>query len=167
MFVRIKKIKGNSYAYLVENSWNDKKARQKVKQYLGRVHEVEKVKDVPFEEFSKLTQEYKSIVSALMEWSLFQYGFTKDPLIQKKWIYDNGKIVGDPETFKITSGKNNVTLKINEGYMNEYTLKEILNIDITKQEQHVAGTKLAKVFVNAGISIPHDVFIELFQRVYI
>jgi len=166
MFIRVKKIKGHSYAYLVENSWNNKKARQKVKQYLGRIYEPEKVNTVSFEEFYKLPKDYKKTVSALMEWVLLQHGFVKDQLVQKKWIYQHGKIVGDPDTFKITSGKNNVTLKINEGYMNEYTLKEIMNIDIKKQEQHEAGTMLAKAFISAGIPIPHEAFIEIFQKVY-
>ncbi len=170
MFIRIKNIKGHSYAYLVENNWNDKKTRQKVKQYLGRIHVPEKVSTVSFDEFSKLPKDYKTIVSALIEWTLHQHGFVKDPLVQKKWIYQHGKIAADPETFKITSGKNNVTLKLNEGYMNEYTLKEItcigVNKDIKKQEQRVAGTILAKAFISAGIPIPHDVFIEIFQKVY-
>jgi hypothetical protein len=166
MFIRVKNIKGHGYAYLVENSWNNNKAQQKVKQYLGRIHQPEKVNNVSFEEFCQMPKDYKKIVSALMEWVLQQHGFTKDPLVQKKWIYHHGKIVGDPETFKITSGKNNVTLKVNEGYMNEYTLKELINIDLQKKEQHGAATILAKACVNAGIPIPHEIFIEIFQKVY-
>ncbi len=167
MFIRVKTIKGHGYAYLVENTWENNKARQKVKQYLGRIYTIKKAHDCAFEEFCKVQpKEYKKIVSALMEWVLYQYGFTKDPLVQKKWIYNHGKIVGDPEQFTMTSGKNAVTLKMNEGYMNEYTLKAILNIDVKGQEQRHAATVLAKAFVSAGIPIPHDIFIELFQKVY-
>lgn len=170
MFIRVKNIKGQGYAYLVENSWKDSKARQRVKQYLGRVYTPEKINTVSFEEFCKTPKDYKGIVSALVGWVLFQHGFVKDSLVQKKWLYDNGRIVCDPDTYKIISRKSNVTLKLNEGYMNEYTLREILNIginkDIIKQEQRDAATVLAKAFVSAGIPIPQNIFIEVFQKVY-
>lgn len=166
MFIRMKNIKGQEYAYLVENSWKDSKARQRVRQYLGRVYTPEKIKTVLFEEFCKMPKDYKGIVSALIGWTLVQHGFVKDPLVQKKWLYDNGRLVCDPEACKITSRKNNVTLKLNEGYMNEYTLKELLNINIKKQEQRDAATVLAKAFVSAGIPIPENIFIEVFQKVH-
>jgi hypothetical protein len=167
MFIRIKKIKGNMYAYLVENSWENNKARQKVKKYLGRIFTPEKTNQIAFEEsFPTIPKEPKQIVRALMEWTLCQHGFVKDPLVKKKWIYNHGKIVGDPATLQITSGKNDVTLKINEGYMNEYTLKEIIQINIKALEQREAATVLAKACVSAGIQIPQEVFIELFQKVH-
>ena len=103
-----------------------------------------------------------------MGWTLSQQGFTKDPLVQKKWLLQNGKIVGDPEKLKISSGKKEVTLKINDGYMNSFTLKELLNIQLSKktEEQRQAATQLANAFVNAGIQVPQDIFIEIFQKVY-
>ena len=45
-YIRTKKINGNKYAYLVEIINTDKGPRQKVKQYLGRVHELEKKKEI-------------------------------------------------------------------------------------------------------------------------
>jgi len=40
VYVRIKKIKGKEYAYLVENKWNKKlkRPKQKVKAYLGKFY---------------------------------------------------------------------------------------------------------------------------------
>ena len=45
-YIRTKTINNNKYAYLVEIINTDKGPRQKVKQYLGRVHQLEKKKDV-------------------------------------------------------------------------------------------------------------------------
>ncbi len=175
MFVRIKKIKGLEYAYLVKNVWKGKTPRQKVVQYLGRVHAPPKGISCSFDEFcaqekKRITEKtaYPEIVCALFEWTLIQHGFTKDPLIKKKWRYDNGKIVGDSEKCTFFTKKRDVTLKINEGYMNAFTLKELLAIRLNKNldEPRQAATLLARAFVNAGIAVPQDVFIEIFQRVY-
>ena len=46
-FLRIKKVKGNEYAYLVENKWKSG-SRQKVKGYIGRVHRFDKKEDKDF-----------------------------------------------------------------------------------------------------------------------
>lgn len=174
MFIRIKKIKGLEYAYLVKSVWKDKTARQKVVQYLGKVYVLSKTNTASFETFCEQEKkdlknaDLKTSIQALMEWTLWQHSFTKDTFIQKKWLLENGKVVGDPEKLKITSGKKEVTLKISDGYMNSFTLKELLNIQINKntEEQRQAATNLANAFVNAGIQIPQDIFIEVFQKVY-
>lgn len=50
VFIRDKKIKGNSYAYLVRNRWNNKngKVRQEIVKYLGRSNKVT-LDDIPIE----------------------------------------------------------------------------------------------------------------------
>lgn len=50
VFIRHKKIKGNNYAYLVKNNWNNqsKKVKQEIIKYLGRSSKLRKV-DVPIE----------------------------------------------------------------------------------------------------------------------
>jgi hypothetical protein len=174
MFIRIKKIKGLEYAYLVKSVWKDKTASQKVVSYLGKVYILSKTNTTSFETFCQQEKkdienaDLKTIIKTLMEWTLWQHSFTKDPLIQKKWLLENGKIVGDPEKLKITSGKKEITLKINEGYMNSFTIKELLNIQLSKktEEQRHAATLLANAFVNAGIQVPQNIFIEVFQKVY-
>lgn len=172
MFIRIKKIKGLEYAYLVKSVWKEKTVRQKVVKYLGKIHHVEKVQSVVFQEFCEKekikTNTTKQIIQALMEWTLFQHGFSKDLLLQTKWLLQNGKIVGNPENLQLSAGKKEVTLKINEGYMNSFTLKELETMQLNKntEEQRSAATILAKAFVAAGIEVPQDVFIDIFQKVY-
>jgi methanogenic corrinoid protein MtbC1 len=50
VFIRDKKIKGNSYAYLLRNIWNNKngKVRQEIVKYLGRSSKVT-LEDIPLE----------------------------------------------------------------------------------------------------------------------
>ena len=50
-FFRIKKIKGNEYAYRVENEWKKGTSVQKVKGYLGRVFRFEKSQQIEFQKF--------------------------------------------------------------------------------------------------------------------
>lgn len=173
MFVRIKKIKGLEYAYLVKNIWKGKTPRQKVVCYLGRIHAPLKGITCSFDEFCVQEKKqmaekttYQEIVHALFEWTLFQHGFTKDQ--KNKSFYTFGKIIADPEKYILRTKKRAVTIKINEGYMNNFTIKELLNIKLSKQidEPRQAATMLAKAFVNAGIAIPQNVFIDVFQKVY-
>ena len=174
MFIRIKKIKGIEYAYLVKSVWENGSARQKVIQYIGRMHALEKQQQGIFTEFcgkhekSMKKAEFKDIIQALMEWTLWQHGFVKDSLLHTKWVYSHGKIVGDSEKFQLTVGSKEVTLKINEGYMNSFTLKELQSIELDKksEEQRHAATRLAKACVAAGILVPQNVFIEIFQKLY-
>jgi len=176
MFIRIKKIKNIEYAYLVKSIWKKKTARQKVVKYLGRIHVLKQTTTMPFDEFCQKfsinideNTDYKQIIQYLFEWTVYQYNFKKDPLIQKKWLFDHGKIIADPEKLRIYTKKRELTLKINDGYMNSYTLKELLKIKLNKntEEQRQAATMLANAFVNAGINIPRDIFINIFQKVYI
>ena len=50
VFIRDKKIKGHSYAYIVKNIWNNKngKVRQEIVKYLGRSNKVV-IEDIPIE----------------------------------------------------------------------------------------------------------------------
>lgn len=75
VFVRIKKLKGNEYAYLVANEWTINGSRQRVKAYLGRVikplREKEKITDV-----SNL--EYRQAILALAKQELINHGFSEE-----------------------------------------------------------------------------------------
>jgi hypothetical protein len=175
MFIRIKKIKGIEYAYLVKSVWQKKTARQKVVKYLGRVHILTPTKPIDFQTFLndnklKINEKttIKQIIQHLMVWTVQQHGFSKDPLVQKKWLFNHGKIVADPTKLKIHTKDRELTLKLNEGYMNSYTLKELYKIKLSKkvEEQRQAATLLANAFVNAGIKVPQDIFIDIFQRIY-
>ena len=158
-FIRIKKINGKEYAYLVENKWFKRKSkgkskgsRQKVSKYLGKVHYFDKTNNDDFLNFKKINnlEEYlknhkNQVIKDLVEWELYRHnignGFTID---------FNAK--------KITKNNKEATLRINEGYLNGHTLSRLF-IPRSNDSYY-----LAKCFVDAGIEIPKELFAGLFSK---
>ena len=162
-FIRVKKIDGKEYAYLVENKWykrgfkcKGKGSRQKVSKYLGRVYSFNKADGQDFlifksinnlEQYLKNNSNNKNqIFKDLVEWELFRHSINKNDVTID---YTNKKII-----------KNNkeVSLRINEGFLNSFTLKRLFNLR--------AGNSyfLAKCFVDAGVEIPKEIFVGIFGR---
>lgn len=160
-FIRIKKINGNEYAYLVENKWykrgfkgKGKGPRQKVGKYLGRVFHFNKEQDIDFFSFKKIENlgEYlknnarEKVIRELVEWEMFRHNINKEEVTID---YSNKKIIN-----KNTNKE--VSLRMNEGFLNSFTLARLFNI------RGNDGYYLAKCFVEAGIGVPKDVFVGLF-----
>lgn len=160
-FIRIKKIGNKEYAYLVENRWYKKNfrgkgrgSRQKVISYLGKVYSFDKANDISFVEFKRINNEdylnsksKEQIIKDLIEWELFKH--------------NAHGIAVDFKDKKILEGKKEVTLKINEGFLNSYTLGRLFNLSNIKSRE---SYYLAKCFVEAGIEIPQDIFVGMFGR---
>tara|TARA_Y100000310_G_C20693001_1_gene823606 strand:- start:3987 stop:4472 length:486 start_codon:yes stop_codon:yes gene_type:complete len=154
-YIRVKKIKDREYAYLVKTKWlkSKKQAKQSVSKYLGRVHSFEKDNELSFLEFVKNDEvssylkgkEKKQVIQDLINWE-FERHSIKDVKVNKE---------------SVVFGKNEVTLKLNEGFMNKHTLKELYGHRKDRSEE--AGVDMAKKFVNAGIAIPSEVFVEVFS----
>jgi len=157
----MKKINGKEYAYLVENKWykrgfkgKGKGSRQAVSKYLGRVHRFDKVNDVGFFDFKIMNdaEQYlvnntqDEVVKDLVRWELYRHNIDVEDFHVN---FDNKKIM--------KSGKG-VSLKINEGHLNNYTLRRLFNLK--KDDSYY----LAKCFVEAGVEIPKEVFIGLFSE---
>ena len=159
-FIRVKKVNGKQYAYLVENKWYKRKhkgknkgPRQKVSKYLGRVYVFDKANNVDFYRFKKINdlEQYikknnnkNNIFRDLVEWELFRHNINKNDFTID---YSNNKIL-----------KNNkhVSLRMNEGFLNSFTLGRIFNL------KSGDSYYLAKCFVEAGIEVPEDVFVGVF-----
>ncbi|MBL7055585.1 hypothetical protein ISS07_01590 [Candidatus Woesearchaeota archaeon] len=160
-FVRIKKINGNEYAYLVENKWyknrskgKDKGPRQKVSKYLGRVHSFNKTSEQKFHEYKKIEDMEQYIVSN-----------TQDSIIKDLIRWELARNSIDTTEFsvnfsskKVFKGKKEVSLRMNEGFLNSYTLRRLFNLK--KEDSYY----LAKSFIDAGIEIPKEIFIGLFSE---
>ena len=160
MFVRVKKIKGYKYAYLVENSWNKGTSKQKVKGYLGRVY------DLPLEEkefAGSLDGSFSDVVIELLKWQLECYGFG---IAKEAAVKDGLKVVFDDLRFMQEKSGKSFVLKGKEGYLCPYTLKKLLDFKSEGYEEKV-GRDLAHAFVEAGINIPKEVFIKVFEKVYV
>ena len=160
-FLRVKKIKNKEYAYIVKNEWKKKSSRQKVKGYLGRVHRFSLKNDIDFLQHinAENTEHYisqndvKKIISDLVEWEFFRFGI------------DKREFDIDLSNKKIQKKNKNVVLIINEGFMCSATLKNLVEFRAENDEEN-GGWKFARAFVDAGIKVPHEIFVGLFSKIY-
>lgn len=161
MFFRIKKIKGKEYFYVVENTWKGKTSRQKVKYYIGRVYRFNLLKDIGFLEYLKIenardyikNHDKNGVILDLVEWELFKFGINKQ------------EFAIDLKNAIIQKNKKNIALMINEGFMCSLTLKNLLEFKAEGDAQ-ADGYRLARAFVEAGINVPQEIFIELFGKLF-
>lgn len=159
VFFRIKNIKGKEYAYVVENVWNGKGSRQKVKKYLGKLYRFNVKNNVSFLEYFKIdnAQNYienndkNKVIIDLAEWELFKFGISKEEF--------------SIDFYNITIKKNNknIVFSINDGFMCEHTIKNLLDFKAEGDEQ-IDGYRLARAFVEAGIKVPQEIFIVTFEK---
>jgi len=158
MFIRIKKIKNQDYAYLVENKWTSKGTRQKTVKYLGKVIELNKIKNKELKKYDSLAP--KKIIHNLILSELKNHGFKEDnALLRYK------KIIFNPKNYNFSSKNKNIVLKINNEFMCQHTINSLLKFEHIGDEEQT-GIALAKSVVSSGLTIPKDVFIHLFESVY-
>ena len=147
VFVRMKTIKGKQYAYLVENKWKQSRVKQQVKQYLGRVLEPREFKAMQFEEFlgEDLAgylerQSFSAIVQALKGWELAKHGYSERD-------YDRKSVFA-----------------FNDGFLCHHHMKKIYHFQ-AREDERETGMMLAEAFVQAGIAVPKEVFVALFEKI--
>lgn len=160
-FIRIKKINGKEYAYLVENKWykrgfksKGRGPRQRVSMYLGRVYSFDKANEQDFFQYKNINdaQQYmidnnsEEIIKDLIRWELHRHNID----INEFNINFSNK--------KVMRRKKEVSLRINEGFLNSYTLRRLFNL--RKDDSFY----LAKCFVDAGIAVPKEIFAGLFSE---
>ena len=168
-FIRTKKIKGTEYAYIVENKWR-KRRKNKVKQimskYLGRVFRFDRVSVLDFFEFYKIEDINKyldektkyDILYDLIKLELGNHGFEEEEgLLQKQGCYFDLK-----ENRVRTQKSKKIAIAMNEGFLTNYAIKKILRFEAFDDEED--GYLLAKLFVEAGLNIPKEVFVGFFKN---
>ncbi len=173
MFIRIKNVKNKQgkiypYAYLVDNKWykrgtknKGKGSRQKVTKYLGRVYEFDVLKEEDFFSYNNIENynEYikknnrRKIINDIIKWELYRHAISKDEF---EVDYINSKI---------TKNKKKASIKINEGILNSFTWKRLINFKFSGKQRE-DGINLAKFFVEAGLEVPKEIFIGLFSKIY-
>jgi hypothetical protein len=167
-FVRIKKIKEKHYAYLVENKWTKKGARQKSIGYLGKLIPIKKKKKpILFEDLlkkqnldlSKLST--RETILSLIQLELLNHNFKKKSEI----LFEKDQIQFNLNDLNVNNGKRSAVLHLNEGYMCNHTINNLMNFSSEGDEDKV-GLDLAKAFVSAGITVPQEVFVNIFENIY-
>ncbi len=157
-FVRIKRIKNKEYAYLVENAWKKRKkgSRQKTLKYLGRVHHLEQIENIQAE--VEENHDFKKIITNLLKIHLKNYGFNQE---KKTFMKDN--IIIDFENNSVTKSNRNISIQMNEGFLNTYTLRQLYNYK-PKGDMQEIGFNLANVFVSTGLVVPQGIFIQAYGK---
>lgn len=140
MFIRKKKIKGKSYAYLAKSTWVDSTSKQEVVKYLGRIY---------------FGDEQPPLDTASVP--------TKD-LLHQLILYESQELADVNITDKtVQKGSQDVVIAVNGGYICDYTLNTIFSsLHVTDEKR--PGLQLAKAFSQAGIRVDKDDFITLYMH---
>ena len=156
MFIRTKKIKGNEYAYLSENKWSkrSKKVRQMTKKYLGRVYRFDKAKNIEFSFDDSLSP--GDLIRAVVSWELERHGFKRN-----KNMLEKGGCFVDLRDNSVYGNRGAIAIGMNQGFLADYTLRRLFHYTRIKD-----GYDYAKKFVEAGLDIPKEVFIELYKKIF-
>lgn len=159
MFVRVKKIKGKEYGYLVENQWQNSTAKQTVKEYLGRIHRQERVSEpeISIEE----GQEFSEAVKAIVIDELKSYGFTSYHGSRHEYVKD--ELIVDLKEGKVYRKGKSVLLGIKQGHLCNHTLKQLLEFKPSERKDKTIY-QLANSLVQAGIDVPQELFVALFEK---
>jgi len=166
VFIRQKRIKKSYYAYLVENIWTKKGSRQQVKAYLGRIVDLEP-DEKKFTDTLSNIQDYVTqnsitqIVHELITFELRRSGFNETLTL--------GNLKFEIKTYSTTllrkDGKpGNIILKSHDGYICKETISPLLAFNPMGEDDREDATILAKLFVEAGLQVPKELFIELYQK---
>ncbi len=154
MFIRLKKIKGKEYAYLVQNSWTGNGARQKVAGYLGKLHKPERMRQKGLKEFLSVdnieeyfnSKGYKEIIGSLVKLELHNHN-----------VEDSFFVSG--HEIKSLSGKGAV-IQANQGFICSENLKKLMEYDPEQDD----GYMLASLITAAGLNVEKDSFVMLFEK---
>lgn len=169
-----------TYAYLVENRWkkrvrkgSKKGARQKVKGYLGKVHEFSRVGKREFMshfEVSSIETHFdehgkEQVIKDLVRIELLNHGFeeTGD-------FYVNGDIAVylSDEDFFIKNLKEEkdrrLVIAMNEGFLCNETFNKLLSFKGNGGPKEV-GLSLGNAILEAGLKVPNEIFVEMFNRI--
>ncbi|RLE45769.1 hypothetical protein DRJ22_03655 [Candidatus Woesearchaeota archaeon] len=155
-FIRVKNIKGQKYAYLVENEWTPWGSRQKVKKYLGKIYKPKKQDKQQKESEQEEIQE-QDIIKKIIIQELLKHGFSRQDTNMTL-----GSIKVNIERLEVRQNNKKITLEMNEGYMCDETLKQLRDF---KAEENPEKTipKLAKTILEAGLKPETQETVKIYE----
>jgi hypothetical protein len=161
-FVRAKTIKGQKYAYFVQNKWVKGKVKQVTKKYLGKIIFLEPEKDSE-EIILDAKKTKKQLILDILRHTFYKYGFIDHT---RKNAVLKGSLEVHLSSGSITDTGKNVVLQLNDRYVYPALLLSLLDFYQPEAEDERPGTRLAKVFSDAGIAITPDQFVLLYKKIY-
>jgi len=154
MFIRVKKIKGKPYSYLVENEWTPWGSRQKVTKYLGKTITLQRLTETTKE----LPKGKKEAINEAIAQELINHGFIKEGnMLRQEEITINL----DEKTVK--TKEKNIVIEMNEGYMCEHTIKQLHEFEKTDNHEQNAK-KIATLVLEAGLKLTDEQFLHFFEQ---
>ncbi len=159
-FVRSKQIKGSEYGYLVENTWTTKGSRQKVKAYFGKIIRPTKSTELSAPDIKALN--YSDALKAVAKWTLLQHGFQEGSAS----MLMQGTVLADLGKCRFINKNNPAVIAMNEGFLCNHTFSEALEFIPSSNIEEKIGAELANVLLETGLSVPHDVFVQLFDKIH-
>jgi len=157
MFIRIKRIGKQRYGYLVENSWGKKGTRQKVKEYLGKILDIDQTEHI--------SEETQTIWDALAQTLILaQFTQLKPTLFEKD--LNSKKVRVDIKHSSVQMSEKEIVLKLNEGYLCKHTIKELHKISKEPAVDARAGQELAQALIDVGIKIKPQTFVQIYKNTF-
>lgn len=152
MFVRVKKIKGRPYAYLVENEWTPWGSRQRVTKYLGKTIQLERLNEQEHE----LPSGIKNAVKEAIAQELNNHGF-----LREENTFKQENITVNLEEGTITQRGKNIVLGMNEGFLCTHTLQQLLSLQPSEEPD---PTQIASHALEAGLKLNEAQFLHIFEQ---
>jgi hypothetical protein len=94
---------------------------------------------------------YKEIIEDLTRWELAKH--------------ELNDINIDINTYSVQKNNAKIVIKLNEGYLYNKTLSDILRFQAVGDDEYFIGKEFAENFVKAGIDVHKEVFIRLFEKI--
>ena len=182
LYIRVKKIRKNGkeyrYAYLVENSWKKrgtktgkKGARQKVKAYLGKVHEFSRVDGKEFISHFNIgdikahfdEHGVINVIKDLIRLELLNHGFSENGDF---YVAGDLMIYCGEEFFiknMVEDKDRKIVICMNEGFLCKETFTSLMNFKGKGTEKEI-GMELGSTLLEAGLKVPKEVFVEMVER---
>ena len=173
MYLKLKKIKGIEYAYLVSQSYNKKrkKTRQKNNYYLGKVIQFDRSTNLDFNTSIKGSihdfiseHSQRQIFGALIHHELINHGFKWD-LKKEFLVKGNLYITKGCKKFKDINNNSKFCLEINDGFLSSHSIDTLLSPLPLIEDQVQGGNILAKRLRSEGLNPSTELFISLFKKI--
>jgi len=172
MYIRVKTIKNQEYGYLVQSKWNRKQStsKQRFSQYLGRIYQPKKQYNLDLMGINKIqdiqdyfdSKDYQRILRDIISVDLLNHDLKRN-----KNIFSDADYYIDMENLKVYNKKlNSCIIKINNGYLCDYTLRRLFSIKPSNTNEIQFGKELARAVIETGIGIEKDMFVLLFDKIY-
>ncbi len=163
MFIRTKQIKKQTYAYLVENTWKRTGSRQEVTGYLGKY--IKLTPNTTTQPALSQNQTYENLMYELLKITLLDHGFRISSSSHFVLLTrDSNKTISiNLQRQHVTCDDKPVVLSLNNGYLCEQTLTNLLRFSPSDNPEETAHD-LAQALLTAGINISTENLLILFEK---